>query len=77
MQMSENLHYSTIGLTLTNEELRGLEASGWEFTGWYNIHRQPIVRNKKTGEESSYCRMGYRISDTCNTYVCYPQGARR
>lgn len=77
MQMSENLHYSTTGLALTNEELRGLEASGWEFAGWYNIHGQPIVRNKKTGEELAYCRMGYRISDICNTYVCHPQGVRR
>lgn len=77
MQMSENLHYSTTGLAFTNEELRGLEASGWEFTGWYNIHSQPIVRNKKTGEELAYCRMGYRVSDTCNTYVCRPQGVRR
>lgn len=76
MQMSENLHYSTTGLAFTVDELRGLEASGWEFTGWYNQHSQPIVRNKKTGEELSYCRMGYRMSDTCNVHVNYSQEAR-
>lgn len=65
--MSENEHFSTTGLAFTNEELRGLEASDYEFTGWYNQHRQPIVRNKKTGEELSYCRMGYIMSTTCNT----------
>lgn len=68
--MSE-IHYSTTGLAFTNEELRSLEKSGWEFTGWYNEHRQPIVRDKKTGKELAYCRMGYRISDTCNVHITY------
>ena len=68
--MSE-LHVSTTGLAFTVEELRGLEESGYEFTGWYNGHRQPIVRNKKTGEEMAYCRMGCRVSDTCNVHIVY------
>lgn len=63
--MSE-LHYSTTGLAFTVDELQGLEASGYEFTGWYNQHKQPIVRNKETGEEMAYCRMGYRVSAICN-----------
>lgn len=74
--MSE-LHYSTTGLTFTIQELRSLEASGYEFTGWYNMHSQPIVRDKKTGEEMAYCRMGYRVSDTCNVHIPYSQEARR
>lgn len=71
MQMSENEHFSTTGLAFTVQELQSLEASGWEFTGWYNSHRQPVVRNKKTGEELSYCRMGYEmsISAVCNAYI--------
>lgn len=73
MYMSENEHFSTTGLAFTPEELHGLEADGWEFTGWYNSHRQPVVRNKKTGEELSYCRTGYSISTTCN----YSQEARK
>lgn len=76
MQMSENEHFSTTGLAFTIQELQSLEASGWEFTGWYNGHGQPVVRNKKTGEELSYCRTGCRISATCNVYIRYPQEAR-
>lgn len=76
--MSE-LHYSTTGLAFTTQELRSLEASGYEFTGWYNMHSQPIVRDKKTGEEMAYCRMGYEVSRsaTCNVHVDYSQEARR
>lgn len=79
MYMSENEHFSKTGLALTDQELRGLEAGGWEFTGWYNMHSQPVVRNKKTGEELSYCRMGYEMSrsNVCNVYVNYSQEARR
>lgn len=72
--MSE-LHVSTTGLAFTVEELRNLEASGYEFTGWYNGHRQPIVRNKETGEEMAYCRAGYRAAAVCNVYIEY--GDRR
>ena len=67
MQISENKHFSTTGLAFTVPELQSLEASGWEFTGWYNSHGQPVVRNKKTSEELSYCRSGLRVSATCNT----------
>lgn len=74
--MSENEHFSTTGLAFTVQELQSLEASGWEFTGWYNSHSQPVVRNKETGEELSYCRMGYRVSDTCNVHIAYSQEAR-
>lgn len=62
---SEVNHFSNTGLTLNAEEIKGLEASGWEFTGWYNEHGQPIVKNKVTGEELAYCRMGYALSATC------------
>ncbi len=65
MQMSENLHFSRHGLALTQEEQESLKQGGLEFTGWYNQHSQPILRNTKTGEELSLCRMGYSISITC------------
>lgn len=76
MQMSDNLHFSATGLAFTTQELLSLEASGYEFTGWYNSHRQPVVRNRKTGEELAYCRVGYRVADTCNVHIVYSQEAR-
>lgn len=65
MQMSENIHYSRYGLALTQEEQESLKRGGFEFTGWYNQHGQPILRNTKTGEEAPLCRMGYSTSITC------------
>lgn len=71
MAFSENLHISKTGLAFTEQELRNLEKSGYEFTGWYNEHSQPVVRDKKTGEELAYCRTGYRVSATCSVYfIC-------
>lgn len=69
--MSENRHFSTTGLALTDDEVQELEADGWEFTGWYNHHRQPIVRNKKTHEELSVCRTDYRRLFTCAVCIQY------
>lgn len=69
MQMSENMHFSTTGLALTPDEVQKLEADAWEFTGWYNQHGQPIVRNKNTHEELSFCRMNYIGQISCNTCV--------
>lgn len=51
MQMSENEHFSTSGLALTEEERKSLEAEGFEFTGWYNQHGQPILRYTQTGKK--------------------------
>ena len=65
----DNLHVSTTGLAFSEQELLDLEKSGYEFTGWYNGHRQPVVRNKETGEELAYCRMGYHVSATCNVRI--------
>ena len=62
---SENLHFSRHGLALTQEEREGLERDGYEFTGWYNQHSQPILRNIQTGEEEPLCRMGYSVAVTC------------
>jgi len=69
MAFSENRHVSTTGLAFTEQELRDLEKSGYEFTGWYNTHSQPIVRNKETGEELAYCRTGYHVATTCNVRI--------
>lgn len=65
MQISENEHFSRYGLALTQEEQESLKQGGLEFTGWYNQHRQPILRNTKTGEELPFCRMGYSTAITC------------
>lgn len=65
MRMSENEHFSKCGLSLTQEEQESLGLAGLEFTGWYNQHRQPILRNTKTGEELPLCRMGCAITVTC------------
>lgn len=71
MTFSENLHVSTTGLAFTEQELKNLEKSGYEFTGWYNGHSQPVIRDKNTGEELAYCRTGYRVSDTCHVrFIC-------
>lgn len=69
MAFSENRHVSTVGLAFTEQELRNLEKAEYEFTGWYNEHSQPIVRNKNTGEELAVCRMGNYVSNTCNVRI--------
>ena len=61
---SENQHFSKCGLALTQEEQESLKQAGLEFTGWYNQHRQPILRNTQTGEELPLCRMGYSTAVT-------------
>lgn len=63
--ISENIHYSRHGLALTQEEQESLERRDLVFTGWYNQHRQPILRNTRTGEELPLCRMGYSALVTC------------
>ena len=65
MKMSENQHFSRHGLALTQEEQEGLKSAGLEFTGWYNQHSQPILRDTRTGEELPLCRTGYSVATTC------------
>lgn len=65
--MSENLHYSKYGLALTRQEQESLKQAGLEFTGYYNQHQQPILRDMKTGEETPLCRAGYKIR--CTDYA--------
>ena len=69
--VSENLHFSQCGLALTQKEQEGLAQAGLEFTGWYNQHKQPILRNTRTGEELALCRMGYSVAVTCNVYLAH------
>lgn len=53
-----------LGDNLTDDERKGLEASGYVPTGTSNIHGQPLLRNKYTGEVLSLCR-GIAIQTTC------------
>ena len=49
-----NTRQST-GIELSPEEAEALKKGGYTFTGTYNGHGQPIVRDS-AGKETSYCR---------------------
>ena len=64
MMQSENMHFSKVGLALTPDEEKVLKTEGIEFTGWYNQHGQPILRDIRTGKELPLCR-SYNPAITC------------
>ena len=57
----------THGVPLSSEELSDLQESCFSFTGYYNGHGQPVLKNVKTGENIAVCRMS-SVQLTCDTY---------